>query len=225
MSAAAPLPKGIDAGGLREHEVAHHFDDAAQEFESNRFGMWLFLASEIMMFGGLFVGLIVFRGIHPEAFSQGSHHLSWAMGLVNTFLLLTSGYTMAMAVVSAQRADQGKVRLFLLATMALAVGFLIVKSAEYMDKVHHGLFPGKNFQAEGFTDPFVHIFYSFYWVMTGMHGLHVIIGIGLMAWCLMRASRVRFHRNYFTPIEIVGLYWALVDFIWVFLFPLLYLIG
>ncbi len=211
--------------GLKEHEVAHHFDSLEQEFESAKTGMWLFLASEIMMFGALFVGALIFHTLHPAAFAEGSQHLNWHMGAVNTFFLLTSGLTMGLAVIAAQRSDQNAVRLNLILSILFASGFLFVKFFEYKAKFHHGTLPGKLFHGEGFHDPFVHIFYSFYFVMTGLHGLHVLIGMGLMAWCLIRSGQTRFTRSYFTPIENVAMYWALVDFVWVFLFPLLYLIG
>ena len=213
------------SAGLQEHEVAHHFDSLEQEFDSNRMGMWLFLASEIMMFGGLFVGAIWFMTIHPQAFSEGSHHLDWRMGTLNTFFLLTSGLTMGLAVFAAQRGEQAKVKTNVLISIVLASGFLVVKYFEYASKIHHGTLPGKYWHAEGFTDPFAHVFYGLYFVMTGLHGLHVLIGMALMAWCLMRAGQTRFSRAYFTPVEMVALYWALVDLVWVFLFPLLYLIG
>lgn len=218
-TAAAP------SSGLKEHEVAHHFDSLEQEFDSHRLGMWLFLASEIMMFGALFVGAIIFMSLYPGAFSEGSHHLNWGLGAVNTFFLLTSGLTMGLAVWSAQHGQQAKVRLNLILSIALAGGFLVVKTIEYASKFEHGTLPGRFFTAEGFTDPHSHVFYGLYFVMTGLHGLHVLIGMGLMAWCLIQAGKVRFTRSFFTPVELTALYWALVDLIWVFLYPLLYLIG
>lgn len=211
--------------GLKEHEVAHHFDSLEQEFDSHKLGMWLFLASEIMMFGALFVGAIVFLTLHPEAFREGSRHLNWQLGALNTFFLLTSGLTMGLAVHAAQNAQQAKVRANLVISIVLASGFLVVKTFEYASKFEHGTLPGKFFTAQGFTDPYSHLFYSLYFVMTGLHGLHVLIGMGLMIWCLIQAGRVRFTRSFFSPVELVALYWALVDLIWVFLFPLLYLIG
>ncbi len=212
--------------GLPEHHVAHHFDSAQQEFDSNKMGMWLFLASEIMMFGALFVGALIFHTLHPAAFNEGSQHLDWRMGTINTFFLLTSGLTMGLAVIAAQSGRQGAVRLNLVLSILFASGFLVVKFIEYKLKIHHGTLPGRLWHGEGFHDPYVHVFYGLYFVMTGLHGLHVLIGMGLMTWCLIfRASSVQFNRKYFTPVELVALYWALVDLIWVFLFPLLYLIG
>jgi cytochrome c oxidase subunit 3 len=214
------------AGGLKEHEVAHHFDSAEQEFDSVKTGMWLFLASEIMMFGALFVGCILFLTLHNAGFREGAHHLDWRLGTLNTFFLLTSGLTMGLAVIAAQKAEQGKVRMNLIVSIVLASGFLVVKALEYSTKIHHGTLPGRLWHGEGFTDPFAHVFFGIYFVMTGLHALHVIIGMALMIWCLVfRAGSVRFSRGYFTPVEMVALYWALVDLVWVFLFPLLYLIG
>ena len=141
------------ASGLIEHEVAHHFDSLEQEFDSHKLGMWLFLASEIMMFGALFVGALVFLTLYPEAFSEGSHHLDWKLGAVNTFFLLTSGLTMGLAVWAAQNGEQAKVRMNLIISVVLASGFLVVKSIEYATKFEHGTLPGKFFTAAGFTDP------------------------------------------------------------------------
>jgi cytochrome c oxidase subunit 3 len=211
--------------GLPEHHVAHHFDSADQEFDSAKTGMWLFLASEIMMFGALFVGALIFLTLHPTAFREGSHHLDWRMGALNTFFLLTSGLTMGLAVIAAQAGQQAKVRMNLVISLLLASGFLVVKSMEYAVKIHHGTLPGRLWHAEGFTDPFAHVFFGIYFVMTGLHALHVLIGMSLMIFALIRSGKVRFTRAYFTPIEMVALYWALVDLVWVFLFPLLYLIG
>lgn len=211
--------------GLIEHEVAHHFDSLDQEFDSHKLGMWLFVASEIMMFGALFVGALVFMTLYPDAFREGSHHLSWQMGAINTFFLLTSGLTMGLAVYHAQHGEQGKVRGYLIGSVVLASGFLVVKTLEYMAKFEHGTLPGQFFTGTGFTDPHVHVFYGLYFVMTGLHGLHVLIGMGIMIWCLFVASKYKFDRGFFTPVELAALYWALVDLIWVFLYPLLYLIA
>ncbi len=211
--------------GLPEHHVAHHFDSAEQEFDSAKTGMWLFLASEIMMFGALFVGLLLFHTLHHGGFAEGSAHLDWRFGAVHTFLLLTAGLTMGLAVVSAQAGEQGKVRMNLILSLIFAAGFLVSKSLEYAQKFEHGTLPGRLWHAHhGFSDPFSHVFFGFYFVMTGLHAVHVLVGMGLMIFALVRSSRVQFSRSYFTPIEMVAIYWALVDLVWVFLFPLLYLI-
>jgi cytochrome c oxidase subunit 3 len=163
--------------------------------------------------------------LHPAAFREGSQHLDWRLGAVNTFFLLTSGLTMGLAVIAAQAGQQSKVRANIIASIFLASGFLVIKTIEYAAKIEHGTLPGRLWHGHGFVDPQVHVFYGFYFVMTGLHGLHVLIGMGLMIFALIRSTKVRFTRSYFTPIEMTALYWALVDLVWVFLFPLLYLIG
>jgi cytochrome c oxidase subunit 3 len=210
--------------GLPEHHVAHHFDSAEQEFDSVKTGMWLFLASEIMMFGALFVGALLFHTLHHGGFAEGAAHLDWKLGTVNTFFLLTSGLTMGLAVIAAQSSQQGKVRMNLILSLLLAAGFLVVKSIEYSVKFEHGTLPGRFWHGHGFSDPFSHVFFGFYFVMTGLHAVHVLVGMGLMIWALICSGKVRFTRSYFTPIEMVAIYWSLVDLVWVFLFPLLYLI-
>jgi cytochrome c oxidase subunit 3 len=209
----------------KEHEVAHHFDDLEQEFESHKMGMWLFLASEIMMFGALLVGGFILLYRYPGAFAEGRAHLDLTMGAINTFFLLTSGFTMALAAMYGQRANQAKVRLFLWLSLAFAAGFLVVKYFEYASKFAHGTLPGHFWTATGFTDPHAHTFFGFYFAATGLHVVHVLIGMGLMVWCLLVSRKVKFTRAYITPIELSGLYWALIDLVWFVLFPLLYLVG
>ncbi len=210
---------------LHEHEVAHHFDDLEQEFESHRLGMWVFLASEIMMFGALIVGGLFLLYLHPSAFAEGRPRLSWQLGTLNTFFLLTGGFTMARAAAFAQKSDQRKIQLNLVLSFLFGCGFLVVKTIEYKAKFHHGLLPGPAFHGEGFTSEHAHVFFGYYFISTGLHALHVVIGMGLMVWCLLLSRKIRFTRNYYTPIELAGIYWALVDLVWLFLFPLLYLVG
>ncbi len=210
---------------LHEHEVAHHFDDLEQEFESHRFGMWLFMASEIMMFGALLVGGLFLLYLHPDAFVEGRARLDWRLGALNTFFLLTGGYTMARAAAFAQNRQQDKVRTNVYLSLLMACGFLVVKTIEYKAKFHHGLLPGHAFHGEGFTSLHAHVFFGYYFVATGLHALHVLIGMGLMIWCLRVSNKIQFTRAYYTPVEFAGMYWALVDLVWIFLFPLLYLVG
>lgn len=209
----------------KEHEVAHHFDDLEQEFESHRMGMWLFLASEIMMFGALLVGGFILLFRFPEAFAEGRAHLDWRMGAVNTFFLVTSGFTMALAALHGQKGNQAGVRRNLWLSLLFAAGFLVVKYFEYASKFHHGTLPGGFWTATGFTDPHAHVFFGYYFTATGLHVLHVLIGMGLMVWCLLVSRKVKFTRAYITPVELSGLYWALIDLVWFVLFPLLYLVG
>jgi cytochrome c oxidase subunit III len=207
-----------------QHHVAHHFDTAEQEFESAKLGMWAFLIQEVLFFGGLFVAYFVFRGMYPHMFVEAHHHLSWQLGGINTLFLIASSFTMVMAVRSAQVSDKNKLIMFLMLTVMFAGGFMCIKYIEYMSKIYHGFLPSRWFFGEG-TFETLPIFFGLYFAMTGLHGLHVVIGMGLIIWLIKRASRGEFHAQYFTPVEMVGLYWHLVDLIWIFLFPLLYLVG
>jgi cytochrome c oxidase subunit 3 len=207
-----------------KHHVAHHFDNAEQEFDAAKLGMWVFLIQELMFFGGLFVAYFIFRGLYPAMFVEAHHHLSWQLGALNTVFLITSSFTMVMAVRSAQVSNKRQMLWFLLATFLFAGGFMCVKYIEYMAKIHHGFLPARWFFGEG-TFETLPIFFGLYFTMTGLHGLHVLIGMGLIAWMMIRGNRGEFHAEYYTPLEMVGLYWHLVDLIWIFLFPLLYLVG
>jgi cytochrome c oxidase subunit 3 len=187
--------------------------------------MWLFIASEIMMFGALLVGGLFLLLKYPGGFAEGRAHLDWRLGSLNTFFLLTSGLTMALAAWHAQRSEQSKVRLMLGLSLLFAASFLVVKYFEYSAKFHHGLLPGNAFTGHGFSDPHAHVFFGFYFMATGLHVLHVLVGMGLMVWCLLVSRKEKFTRAYYTPVEQSGLYWALIDLVWIFLFPLLYLVG
>jgi len=215
MSNAAPVV---------EHHVAHHFDTAEQEFETAKLGMWVFLAQEVLFFSAIFVAYIVFRHLHPEMFLEASHHLSWKLGALNTVFLITSSFTMVMGVRSAQVNERSASIKYLIATLILAGAFMVVKYIEYSEKFHHGYLPGKFFFGEGSHET-LHLFYGLYFAATGLHGLHVLIGMGLILWLIIRSLRGEFYSDYYTPVEMVGLYWHLVDLIWIFLFPLLYLVG
>jgi cytochrome c oxidase subunit III len=205
--------------------VAHHFDDADTQFEANRFGVWLFLVTEILLFGGLFLAFAVFRSWHLAAFVEAHHHLDKVMGAVNTVVLICSSLTMALAVRASQKSQRAAAAALLVATLLLAGTFLAIKGFEYHHKFVEGLLPGRYFTAQGFTHPAARIFFGIYFLMTGIHGLHVAIGMGLIGWILVRTLKRRFSSRYYSPVEGVGLYWHLVDLIWIYLFPLLYLVG
>ena len=207
-----------------EHSVAHHFDSASHEFEASKLGMWAFLIQEVLFFGGLFVAYFVFRFLYPEMFIDAHHHLSWQLGALNTLFLITSSFTMVMAVRSAQVSEQKPMLRYLTVTFLLAFAFLVVKAVEYSAKIQHGYLPGPLFHGEGHFET-MPIFFGLYFTMTGVHGLHVIGGMAAILWLIWRGRKGHFHANYFTPVEMVGLYWHLVDLIWIFLFPLLYLVG
>ncbi len=201
-----------------------HFDDLGQQFESSAFGMWVFLATEILFFGGLFTVYLVYRTQYPDAFAGASQQLNVLLGGINTAVLISSSLTMAMGVWGAQLGRRRTQVVFLLLTIALGVVFLGIKSVEYASKFEEGLVPGANFRYQGADPVHAQLFFSLYFVMTGMHALHMIIGIGIMTALTVMAWRGRFTRTYHTPVEVSGLYWHFVDIVWIFLFPLLYLI-
>jgi cytochrome c oxidase subunit 3 len=207
--------------------VAHQFDDRAQQKDAVTLGMWAFLVQEVLFFGGLFTGYTVYRSYYPDAFIAGSHHLDIRWGGFNTAVLIASSLTMALAVNAAQNSKRSRLVGYLVATLFLGCVFLGVKVIEYSDKFDHHLIPGYNFQWDG--DPALahstEIFYSFYFVMTGMHALHMIIGAAVITPLIFMAWRGRFSKDYYAPIEMFGLYWHFVDIVWIFLFPLLYLLG
>ncbi len=319
-----PQPQGhktFEPGHHPGHEhpdfLAHHWETPKQQFEAGKLGMWLFLATEILLFGGLFCGYAVWRANHPELFEYGSQFLDTTMGAINTVVLILSSLTMAWAVTAAQKNQIGLVKLLLVLTLAGAFTFMVIKYFEYTHKFHEGWYPGIRFYetpgplAHEFwhvdtqtthaaaaataaaapsdtpsdaqqllvtppalaatppTDapavapasqgpsglrpdaplvqqprtlireapenivhplrdperpPNAHMFFNIYFMMTGLHGIHVTIGIGLITWLLIRTQLGHFSSAYFTPIDLVGLYWHIVDLIWIFLFPLFYLI-
>jgi len=209
---------------LAKHEHAHQFDDPRQQYEASSLGMWIFLATEVMFFGGLFAGYVVYRAAYPEAWAEGSQHLDIGLGTVNTAVLIGSSLTMALAVRAAQVGHRAAQILFLVLTLILGSVFLGIKGVEYFHKFEEHLVPGATFRWEGPNAAHVQIFYSFYFAMTGMHAVHMVVGVGILTTLLVLAWRGRFSPAYFTPMEISGLYWHFVDIIWIYLFPLLYLI-
>jgi cytochrome c oxidase subunit 3 len=205
--------------------VLHQFDDVEQQYEAASLGMWVFLLTEIMFFGGLFTGYVVYRVAYPLAFAEGSQHLDILLGGVNTAVLIGSSLTMALAVHSAQVGERQALVRFLLLTMLLGLVFLGIKGLEYAHKFEEHLVPGPGFLSAGSHAQQVQLFFSFYFSMTGMHALHMVIGIGILAVLARQAWRGRFSPAYFTPVELTGLYWHFVDIVWIYLFPLLYLLG
>jgi len=208
-------------------KLQHHFDDMGQQVEASTLGMWVFLVTEIMFFGGLFLAYLVYRSAQPDAFQEASAHLSIFWGGLNTAVLIFSSLTMALAVRAAQTSLPAKTQvMWLVATMVLGSVFLGVKAIEYTDKFNEGIVPGPYFNTAIWTHPAgVEQFYALYFMMTGLHALHMVIGIGLMAVIAWMAWRRQFDSSYYTPVEVSGLYWHFVDIVWIFLFPLLYLIG
>lgn len=212
--------------------LAHQFDDLDQQFEASTLGMWVFLVQEILFFGGLFLAYSIYRLQYPQAFEAASRLLDYKLGALNTAVLICSSLTMALAVRSAQLGQRRALVNYLLMTIALGAVFLGVKVVEYGDKFEHHLVPGPHFALSahephliGIDPQHVQLFFSLYFAMTGMHALHMVIGIGILAVLVVMAWRGRFSEEYYTPVDIVGLYWHFVDIVWIFLFPLLYLIS
>jgi cytochrome c oxidase subunit III len=212
----------------------HHYNTVEQQAGAAKLGMWAFLATEILMFSGLFLAYFITRMFYPEMVLSSHELLSKTMGGTNTVVLLTSSYTMAMAVRSAQVGNTPGIIRNLYLTIGCACIFMVVKYFEYTGKFAHGIFPGKYFDYARAAEyahehgheliGLPHIFFGLYFCMTGLHGIHVLVGVFVFIWLLVRAIRGDFTPEYFGPIDYAALYWHLVDLIWIFLFPLLYLI-
>ena len=205
--------------------LAHHFDSFDEQREASFLGIWVFLVTEIMFFGGLFTAYIVYRSAHAEAFAVGSHELDITLGAINTVVLIASSLTMALAVWAAQTERRRTIVLFILATIALGGVFLGIKAIEYGAKWEHHLFPGPHFHFEGAQDEYVEMFFNLYFAMTGLHAAHMVIGIAILLVIAALAWRGAFTPQNHNLVEGIGLYWHFVDIVWIFLFPLLYLLG
>jgi cytochrome c oxidase subunit 3 len=205
--------------------LQHHFYSMEQQLEASTFGMWVFLVTEIMFFGGMFMAYILYRILYPEAWVLGSNHLDVALGALNTGVLICSSLTMALAVRSAQVSSRKGQIVNLVLTILLGSTFLVVKYFEYAEKFEHHLVPGPHFDMTLPQAAQQQLFFSIYFMMTGIHAAHMVVGIVLMAVILVMAMRNRFSAEYYTPVEVSGLYWHFVDIVWIFLFPLLYLLG
>jgi cytochrome c oxidase subunit III len=210
--------------------LAHHFRDPAQQHETATLGMWVFLATELMVFGGLFTGYAAYRYQYPREFDAASRELNIVFGGVNTVVLLTSSLTMALGVWAAQLGRRRLLVWMLVATAALGTLFLIIKFFEYREDYEKNLVPGLAFdpaawRAHECNPRHVQLFLMFYYIMTGLHAVHLIIGIGLIGILAVMAGRGSFGPVYYSPVEVGGLYWHFVDVIWIFLLPLLYLAG
>jgi len=224
---------GLPAPGSEEHPLfwknrghAHHFRSSAEEFDACKLGMWLFLATEILLFAGIFCAYTVFRSLYPEAWAAGSHHLDWRWGALNTIVLLISSWTVACAVRAAQTGRRGALIGNLVFTIACAAAFVYIKlTFEYIPKLSLGKAPGTWFAYPFAEHPHEPLWWSIYYMGTGLHALHVIIGACLLGWVLFRSIRYNaYGPTHYTMVETSALYWHLVDLIWIFLFPLLYLI-
>lgn len=213
-----------DHAQVRAPHVQHHFANSDQQFDSAKMGMWVFLYTEIAFFGGLFVAYIIYRAWNPELFTMAATQLDTLLGATNTLVLIASSLTVALAIRAIQTDNKRKSVILLLSTVALACVFMIIKAFEYGEKFAKGIAPGRYYTYEGIEHESANVFFSIYYMMTGLHALHVVIGIGILLWIAWKVHKNHFSSVYFTPVEITGLYWHLVDVIWIFLFPLLYLI-
>jgi cytochrome c oxidase subunit 3 len=216
--------------------LQHHFENMEQQREAGTLGMWVFLVTEIMFFGGMFFAYTLYRSLYPQEFASASNHLSLPLGAINTGVLILSSFTMAMAVYNAQTGRRRGQVVCLVLTILLGLTFLAIKAVEYYDKYRDHLIPGRLIPSRPFDPSGVHLlpgaakdkvemFYWIYFAMTGMHAIHMIIGVGVLSVILYFAARGRYGPEYHNPVEVSGLYWHFVDIIWIFLFPLLYLLG
>src|SRR5262245_37159020 len=205
--------------------LAHHFDTMVQQRKAVELGVWLFLAQEVMFFGGLFLAYTFYRSRYHEAFIEASHHLDVRLGTINTVVLISSSLTMALAVRAAQQGKRSMTGSFIVVTMLLGLVFLGIKGVEYHHKFVEHAIPGPDFVYHGEHVRGAQIFYLLYFTMTGMHALHMIIGEGIMIALLVWNARGAVSASYPSRVEGVGLYWHFVDIVWIFLFPMLYLIS
>ena len=249
-----------------EHHHAHHYESEEHQYDSSKQGIWLFMATEILMFGGLFVAYLIYKSLYPSVWHEGSKLLNVAFGATNTVVLITSSLTMALAIYFIQLNRRFLSIVMLSITIACALAFMVIKYFEYSHKIHVGTVPGKYALVDNTnpsskskiadlversatkSDAELHeelgvslveidhlsklkdvknwqLFLGFYFVMTGLHGLHVLIGAALIFWLLLRTIRGEFGPNYYTPVEGIGIFWHIVDLIWIYLFPLFYLVG
>ena len=207
------------------HSLHHQFTSLEQQRESATLGMWIFLVTEIMFFGGMFCGYLVYRTSYPTAWAAGSQDMNFWIGTINTVVLICSSLTMVMAVHASQEGHKNQIVFWLIVTMLLGLVFVGLKGVEYTEHWHHHKVPGATFQFEGPDARHVEMFFVLYFFMTGFHALHMVIGVGIVFVIALMAYKGRFTREYHNPVENIGLYWHFVDIIWIYLYPLLYLVG
>ncbi len=216
-----------DSHAVSVHALHPHYADLEQQRETATLGMWVFLLTEIMFFGGMFTGYLVYRVVYFNAWRAGSERMDFLVGTFNTAVLICSSLTMALAVHASQIGKRKLLVIFLIVTMVLGLAFLGLKGLEYYSHWKNHDVPGANFDAEHkLQDPtHVQLFFVLYFIMTGFHALHVLIGVGIIAVIAWLAHKGRFTPAYHSPVENTGLYWHFVDIVWIFLYPLLYLIS
>lgn len=206
--------------------LREQFDTAHQQKDASTLGMWVFLITEVMFFGGMFAAYTIYRATYPTVFAIASTSLNVVVGAINTCVLLLSSFTMVMAVRAGQLGNRKLIVIFLILTLLFGITFLGVKAYEWTEKYNEHHMPGQAaFHLEGtpLQGP-AKLFFSLYFAMTGLHALHMVVGVGILSWLILENRKGKYSPDYFTPIDISGLYWHFVDIIWIFLFPLLYLI-
>ena len=213
------------AGANLHAPTVHHFEDLDQQHDSVRLGMWAFLVTEILFFGGMFAAYATYRALYPAAFARASHELDVVLGSINTVILIGSSLTVALSVHAAALGRIRAVGLWLVATLGLGIVFVCIKGVEYAHKIEEGLLPGPNFALNGQQGGAEQLFFALYFAMTGVHAFHMLVGFGLIAWMLVLLRRGKVSSRHHPHIENFGLYWHFVDIVWIFLFPMLYLLG
>ena len=214
----------VTPGTVPGPKLAAHFASLEVQKHAARLGMWLFLATEILLFAGLFACYAAYRFLFPEAWAASSRSLDLTMGTINTVVLITSSFTAAMAVHYAKEAKNKQVVVMFVLTILMAMCFLVIKYFEYAHKFHEHQLPGPYYAYEGIQLPGASMYFTIYFLSTGLHAFHVIIGMGILTWMTIRALKNEFGHSHYVPIELGSMYWHLVDLVWIFLFPLLYLI-
>jgi len=220
--------------GLHNPALLHHFATEEQQRDASNLGMWIFLATEVMFFGGLFCSYLIYRRWYPGDFAAASESITVWLGAINTAVLICSSLTVVLAIWAAQTAQRALLLLMLVLTMLFGLTFLGIKGVEYKQKFDEHHVPGASFSFDHeeipshpgqYANPqHAQIFFALYFIMTGLHALHMIVGLGIFSWLFWMAWKGYFTPHYHTPLEIGGLYWHFVDIVWIYLFPLLYLI-
>jgi cytochrome c oxidase subunit III len=244
---AIAVAESASEGNHNEHPpyLRHHFQTVEQQADATNFAMWIFLLTEVMFFGGLFTAYLIYRNWYFPAFVAGSHQLNVVWGTTNTVLLIASSFTVAMAIWCAETARKNGLVLYLTLTLVFGLCFLGIKGIEYREKIEKHHVPGFHYSLSSFLDPdndeaaraagdkplpldlarHTEIYFSLYFAMTGMHALHMVVGVGILVFLIYRARAGDFTTGHVTFVENFGLYWHFVDIIWIYLFALLYLIS
>jgi len=212
-----------DAHANNPH-LAHHFDSIEKQDYAARLAMWLFLATEVLLFAGLFLGYTVYRHFYHETFHEASRTLSITLGTINTIVLITSSLTVALAFHAVKVGKNNQAVALLVFTVLCAIAFLVIKGFEYRHKFEEGMLPGQFYSYKEITGPGANLYFTIYFLSTGLHAFHVIVGMSVLIWLTLRIKRGAYSPNHYVAVELGALYWHLVDLVWIFLFPLLYLI-